>query len=62
MKFSLPYVLESFYLVFISMSLFYILFTKNYLNIVLLAYANVIGFIFAFIVGFCTGKKRRNFD
>jgi len=57
MKFSLPYILESFYSLFISLSLFYILFTND-LNIVLLAYANVIGFIFAFIVGFGLVKRQ----
>ncbi len=51
MKFSLPYILESFYLLFISLSLFYILFSND-LNIVVLAYANVIGFLFAFILSF----------
>jgi O-antigen/teichoic acid export membrane protein len=51
MKFSLPYILDSLYYLFISISLFYILLTNN-TNIIFLAYANVLGIMSAFILSF----------
>ena len=56
MRFSLPYVLDSLYYLFISISLFYILFSNNP-NILFLAYANVLGIVSAFILSFILVKR-----
>ena len=56
MKFSLPYILDSLYYLFISLGLFYILFSNN-VNILILAYANVLGLIIAFILSFILVKR-----
>lgn len=56
MKFITPYLLDSLYFLFVSISLFYILFTNN-LNIIFLAYANIIGLLFAFILSFVLVKR-----
>jgi Na+-driven multidrug efflux pump len=57
MKFSLPYILDSLYLLFISLSLIYILFSNN-TNIIILAYANVLGLFIAFILSFYLVKRQ----
>lgn len=57
MKFSLPYLLDSLYFFFISISLIYILFSNN-VNILFLAYANVLGLLIAFILSFLLVKRQ----
>ncbi|MBI5680829.1 MAG: hypothetical protein HZC47_08055 [Methanobacterium sp.] len=56
MKFSIPYILEGIFPLFILISLIYILISNNP-NIEFLAYARVLGIIIAFILGLVIIKK-----
>ena len=56
MKFSLHYILDSMYYIFISLSLVYILFSHN-VNIIILAYANVVGLGIAFTLSFLLVRR-----